>query len=111
LRGLSDELTCVKRKVDQCEWSGLEYRNTFSMMTFGYKDWPAVPTYQPDFFGWGLRTIDRVGDWLSQDEINLIMGGTAAKIYKLPVPHPRMFPEGRPVKPYSPEQGSDWPLP
>lgn len=74
----------------------LEYRDTFSMMCFGYEDWPAVPTYQPDFYGWGMRTIDRVGDFLSQDEINMIMGGTAAKLYKLPVPHPRMFPEGRP---------------
>lgn len=74
----------------------LEYRNTMSLMTFGYENWPAVPTYQPDFYGWGLRTIDRVGDWLTQDEINLIMGGTAAKLYKLPVPYPRMFPEGRP---------------
>ena len=74
----------------------LEYRKTMSAMTFGYKDWPAVPTYQPDFYGWGLRTVDRVGDWLTQDEINLILGGTAAKLYKLPVPHSRMFPDGRP---------------
>ena len=74
----------------------LEYRNTMSLMMFGYKDWPAVPTYQPDFYGWGLRTVDRVGDWLTQDEINLILGGTAARLYKLPVPYPRMFPEGRP---------------
>jgi hypothetical protein len=73
-----------------------EYRKTLSLMMFGYKDWPAVPTYQPDFYGWGLRIIDRVGDWLTQDEINLILGGTAAKLYKLPVPHSRMFPEGRP---------------
>jgi hypothetical protein len=74
----------------------LEYRNTMSLMMFGYKDWPAVPTYQPDFYGWGLRIVDRVGDWLTQDEINLIMGGTAARLYKLPVPYSRMFPEGRP---------------
>lgn len=74
----------------------LEYRNTMSLMAFGYQNWPAVPTYQPDFYGWGLRTVDRVGDWLTQDEINMIMGGTAAKLYKLPVPYPRMFPEGRP---------------
>lgn len=74
----------------------LEYRNHISTMLWDYKDWPAVPTYQPDFYGWGMRTVDRVGDWLTQDEINLIMGGTAAKIYKLPVPYSRMFPEGRP---------------
>ena len=88
----------VRRGVEK--WGpkvkALEYRETMSLMMFGYKDWPAVPTYQPDFYGWGLRTIDRVGDWLTQDEINLIMGGTAAKLYKLPVPYPRMFPEGRP---------------
>ncbi len=88
----------VRRGVEK--WGppikALEYRNHMSMMMFGYEGWPAVPTYQPDFYGWGLRTIDRVGDWLTQDEINLIMGGTAAKLYKLPVPHPRMFPEGRP---------------
>jgi hypothetical protein len=74
----------------------LEYRDHMSLMMFGFKDWPAIPTYQPDFYGWGLRIVDRVGDWLTQDEINLIMGGTAAKLYKLPVPHSRMFPEGRP---------------
>ena len=37
-----------------------------------------------------------MGDWLTQDEINLILGGTAAKLYKLPVPYSRMFAEGRP---------------
>ena len=74
----------------------LEYRKTMSIMAFGYENFPAVPTYQSDFYGWGLRTIDRVGDWLTQDEINLIMGGTASKLYKLPVPYPRLFPEGRP---------------
>ena len=74
----------------------LEYRKTMSLMAFGYENFPAVPTYQPDFYGWGLRTVDRVGDWLTQDEINLILGGTAARLYKLPVPYSRMFPEGRP---------------
>jgi hypothetical protein len=88
----------VRRGVEKWgpKMKELEYRNHMSTMMFGYKDWPAVPTYQPDFYGWGLRTVDRVGDWLTQDEINLILGGTAAKLYKLPVPYPRMFPEGRP---------------
>ena len=88
----------VRRGVEKWgpEPKALEYRNTMSLMMFGYKDWPAVPTYQPDFYGWGLRTVDRVGDWLTQDEINLILGGTAARLYKLPVPYPRMFAEGRP---------------
>jgi hypothetical protein len=33
---------------------------------------------------------------VTQDEINLILGGNAAKVYRLPVPFERMFPEGRP---------------
>ena len=73
-----------------------DYRKTDSQFGSGYKGLPTIPSYQPDFYGWGMRTIDRVGDWLTQDEINLIMGGTAARLYKLPVPHPRMFPEARP---------------
>jgi len=88
----------VRQNVDRYgpKPKALEYRNTMSLMMFGYKDWPAVPTYQPDFYGWGLRIVDRVGDWLTQDEINLVLGGTAARLYKLPVPYSRMFPEGRP---------------
>jgi hypothetical protein len=73
-----------------------DYRKTDSQMGSQYKGVPTVPTYQADFYPWGMRTIDRVGDWLTQDEIDLIMGGTAARLYKLPVPYPRMFPEARP---------------
>jgi hypothetical protein len=34
--------------------------------------------------------------WVGQDEINLVLGGNAAKIFKLPVPFERMFLCGRP---------------
>ena len=60
------------------------------------RKWPFVPTYQTDFWGWSLHQIRKIKDWVTQDEINLILGGNAAKIFKLKVPHPRMFPEGRP---------------
>ena len=63
--------------------------------TSSMKRWPAVPTYQIDFWGWGLHQIDKLRDRLTQDEINLILGGNAARLWKLPVPHERMFPEGR----------------
>ena len=33
---------------------------------------------------------------LTVDEINLILGGNAARIWDLPVPHERMFMSGRP---------------
>jgi predicted TIM-barrel fold metal-dependent hydrolase len=62
------------------------------------KNWPAVPQYQTDFWGWSLHQIHKLKDWnwLTQDEINLIMGGNAARLFKLPVPYSRMFPAGRP---------------
>ena len=65
---------------------------------FAQSGWPRVPTYQTDFWGWSLRQISKIADWnlVTQDEINLILGGNAAKIFKLPVPFERMFPEGRP---------------
>ena len=60
------------------------------------KRWPRVPRYQTDWWGWALQQIRQIRDWVTQDEINLILGGNAAKILKLPVPFERMFPEGRP---------------
>ena len=67
-----------------------------SMASGFYKNMPPVPTYQTDFWRWALHQIDKIRDWVTQDEINLILGGNAAKIFKLKVPHPRMFPCGRP---------------
>jgi len=60
------------------------------------KRWPSVPHYQPDWWGWSLHQIHKIRDWVTQDEINLILGGNAAKIWKLPVPFERMFLSGRP---------------
>jgi hypothetical protein len=53
--------------------------------------------YQTDFYGWCTHQIHRLKDLnlATQDEINLIVGGNAAKIYKLPVPMDRMFMCGR----------------
>ncbi len=60
------------------------------------KELPRPPSYQSDWWRWSFHQIDKIRDWLPPDEINLILGGNAAKIYKLPVPYPRMFAEGRP---------------
>jgi len=63
-----------------------------------YSDW--IPKwgpvrYQTDFWGWALHQIDKLRDVLTQDELNLILGGNAARIFKLHVPYTRLFPEGR----------------
>ncbi len=73
-----------------------KYRKTDARIGSLYRGFPYIPLYQENSYAWGLRTMDRVGDWLTQPEIDLIMGGTAAHLYRLPVPYPRMFAEGRP---------------
>ena len=49
-----------------------------------------------DWWGWSLHQIDRLRDWVTQDELNLLLGGNAAWIWDLPVPHEQMFVRGRP---------------
>ena len=53
-----------------------------------------VVTHQVDMWGWSLKQLWRLN--IPQDDLNLILGGTAARVYKLPVPHTRLF---RPVSP------------
>ena len=68
--------------------------DTFS----SYVDWVGnwgPPRYQTDYYGWSLYQIDKLREMWTQDELNLILGGNAARIFKLDVPYTRMFPEGR----------------
>lgn len=60
------------------------------------RNWKAVPPYQGDWWGWSLHQFEKLKDYVSQDVINLILGGNAAKLFKLPVPYERMFMCGRP---------------
>ncbi|MBE0528297.1 MAG: amidohydrolase family protein [Thermoleophilia bacterium] len=60
------------------------------------KRWPRVPTYQPDWWSWMLHQIDKLRDQVGPDEINLILGGNACRVWDLPVPHENMFMSGRP---------------
>ena len=60
------------------------------------KKWPWVLPYQTDFWGNMLHEIDKLRDWVTQDDINLILGGNAARLWKIPVPYERMFMCGRP---------------
>jgi predicted TIM-barrel fold metal-dependent hydrolase len=48
--------------------------------------------HQVDVWGWSLRELQRLD--VAQDDLNLILGGNAARVYNLPVPHNRLF---RPV--------------
>jgi predicted TIM-barrel fold metal-dependent hydrolase len=48
-------------------------------------------THQPDIYGWSLRELGRLQ--IPQDDMNLILGGNAAWIYKIdtPLPYKRLF--------------------
>ncbi|HEY1360669.1 MAG TPA: amidohydrolase family protein [Xanthobacteraceae bacterium] len=48
--------------------------------------------HQVDLWGWSLKQLWNLN--IPQDDINLILGGNAARIFKLKVPHTRLF---RPV--------------
>ena len=60
------------------------------------RKWQIVAPYQVDWWGTSLQRIDKVHEFATQDEINLILGGNAARLFKLPVAHERMFMQGRP---------------
>ena len=45
--------------------------------------------YQVDYWGWSLRELTSLR--LSQDDMNLMLGGNAARIFHLDVPYTRLF--------------------
>jgi predicted TIM-barrel fold metal-dependent hydrolase len=49
-------------------------------------------THQVDVMGWSLKQVAALQ--ISQDDINLILGGNALRIYKIPFPLTRMFRSG-----------------
>ena len=45
--------------------------------------------HQVDFWGWSLRELVRLR--ISQDDLNLILGDNAVRLFNLPVKHTRLF--------------------
>jgi predicted TIM-barrel fold metal-dependent hydrolase len=54
------------------------------------------PSHQIDIYGWSLRELGRLN--IPQDDLNLILGGNACRIFGIKTPYTRMFKEylGRP---------------
>lgn len=48
-----------------------------------------VIKHQVDYWGWSLREIGRLR--IAQDDMNLILGGNAAYLFNLQLPHTRLF--------------------
>jgi len=49
------------------------------------------PSHQCDIWGWSLRELGRLN--IPQDDLNLILGGNAVRLYKIKTPHTRLFKE------------------
>jgi predicted TIM-barrel fold metal-dependent hydrolase len=45
--------------------------------------------HQVDFWGWSMREMSHLR--IPQDDLNLILGGNAVRLFKLPMKHTRMF--------------------
>jgi predicted TIM-barrel fold metal-dependent hydrolase len=53
-----------------------------------FRNKPVVP-HQVDIWGWSLKQLWRLN--VPQDDLNLIVGGNAVRLFKLPVPYTRLF--------------------
>ena len=51
-----------------------------------------IVTHQVDVMGWSLKQVSRLN--ISQDDMNLILGGNALRVYKIDFPLTRMFKAG-----------------
>ena len=58
---------------------------TFSMQVHNQ----GIVKHQVDVMGWSLRQVERLD--ISQDDMNLILGGNAVRIFNLKTPFTRMF--------------------
>jgi predicted TIM-barrel fold metal-dependent hydrolase len=65
-----------------------------------------IVKHQVDVWGWSLKQLLRLD--IAQDDLNLILGGNAARIYQLKPPHTRLF---RPVEGAAPVPGDKGSLP
>ena len=49
------------------------------------------PSHQCDIWGWALREVGRLN--IPQDDLNLILGGNACRLFNIKTPHTRLFKE------------------
>jgi predicted TIM-barrel fold metal-dependent hydrolase len=93
---LKDPNIGAKKLVWGCAWG---QRNNYQVWmpgeiptTYNVAQLDVGPIdYMPDIWGWSLRELGRLN--IPQDDLNLILGGNAAWLYKvdLPLPYERLF--------------------
>jgi predicted TIM-barrel fold metal-dependent hydrolase len=96
MKALLDPNIGPEKLIWGCDWGAsipfhAQYGNQPPAYAVQLRKEPLV-RHQVDVWGWSLKQLLRLD--IVQDDLNLILGGNAARLYGLPVPHKRLF---RPV--------------
>lgn len=108
-KALLDPNIGAEKLVWGCDWGAsipfhAQYGNEPPAYAVQLRKKPLV-RHQVDVWGWSLKQLLKLD--IVQDDLNLILGGNAARIYGLPVPHRRLFrPVGEELKPQAGERDS-----
>ena len=96
-RPLADPNIGVKKLIWGTDWgAALVVYSQANRYPSSYADqikpW-GPPEHQPDIYGWSLRQVDKMANKLdlSQDDLNLILGGNAVRLFGVEMPYTRLF--------------------
>ncbi len=94
MKALLDPNVGAEKLLWGCDWGAslpfhVQYGNKPPAYAVQLRNQPIV-RHQVDVWGWSLKQLLRLD--IAQDDLNLILGGNAAHIYGLKVPHTRLFP-------------------
>jgi predicted TIM-barrel fold metal-dependent hydrolase len=92
-RALRDPNIGAEKLMWGTDWgASIDFHNQFGHRpgSYGVQIRKKLPVnHQVDYWGWSLRELQRLD--VSQDDLNLILGGNAARIYGLKHPISRLF--------------------
>jgi predicted TIM-barrel fold metal-dependent hydrolase len=101
-RALLDPNIGAEKLVWGCDWGAslpfhTQYGNHPPAYAVQIRKQPVV-NHQVDVWGWSTKQLLRLD--ISQDDLNLIIGGNAARLFGLKLPHTRLFrPVGKELRP------------
>jgi predicted TIM-barrel fold metal-dependent hydrolase len=113
MKALLDPNIGAEKLIWGCDWGAsipfhTQYGNTPPAYAVQLRKQPLV-RHQVDVWGWSLKQLLRLD--ISQDDLNLILGGNAARLYGLTPPHTRLFrPVGAELTPQPGERDSFGPI-
>jgi predicted TIM-barrel fold metal-dependent hydrolase len=93
LKALRDPNVGAEKLLWGCDWgASIPFHAQYDSLPPSYavqlRKQPVVQ-HQVDVWGWSVKQLLRLD--IVQDDLNLILGGNAARLYHLKVPHTRLF--------------------